>query len=260
VTADAALTASFTGEFAPVPVLKHFCPVVQYRRILSASARGRYTNPNVRVNNLIFMMNGDRAGSGEPMSGKTKKEVQRCAWSGGDPLLRTYHDDEWGVPQHDSRMLWEMLMLEGFQAGLSWLTILRKRDAFREAFSNFDPASVAKYSEKDITRLLANPGIVRSRAKIEATIAGARIYLAMKDAGEDFSRYVWTMAGGKPIRNDTGTVVASTPLSETISAALKKKGFKFVGPVIVYAWMQAVGIVNDHTVNCFRRSAKSSTK
>jgi len=185
------------------------------------------------------------------------KTLHRCAWAESDPLLRAYHDEEWGVPQHDSRMLWEMLMLEGFQAGLSWLIILRKREAFREAFHSFDPDAVATFKERDIARLLLNPGIIRSRAKIEATIAGARIYLAMRDAGEDFSTYVWTMAGGKPIRNATGTVPAKTELSETFSKALKKRGFKFVGPVIVYAWMQATGIVNDHTEKCFRRNAKT---
>jgi DNA-3-methyladenine glycosylase I len=183
------------------------------------------------------------------------KEQHRCAWAESDPLLRTYHDEEWGVPQYDSRALWEMLMLEGFQAGLSWLIILRKRETFREAFRNFDPEAVAKFNEKDITRLLANPGIIRSRAKIDATIAGARIYLAMRDAGEDFSRYVWTMAGGKPLLNKTGSVPAKSALSETISVAFKKRGFKFVGPVIVYAWMQATGIVNDHDQRCFRRNA-----
>jgi DNA-3-methyladenine glycosylase I len=185
------------------------------------------------------------------------KPLQRCRWAENDPLLRAYHDEEWGVPQHDSRMLWEMLMLEGFQAGLSWLIILRKREAFREAFRNFEPEAVAKFKERDITRLLQNPGIIRSRAKIEATIAGARIYLAMRDAGEDFSDYVWTMAGGKPIRNTSGAVPAKSELSETISKALKKRGFKFVGPVIVYAWMQATGIVNDHDARCFRRNAKA---
>jgi len=158
------------------------------------------------------------------------------------------------VPLYDSRSLWEMLMLEGFQAGLAWIVILRKREAFRKAFKGFDPAAVACFSESDITRLLEDPGIVRSRAKIEATIHGARIYLAMQDAGEDFSSFVWKMAGGKPIQN-SGPVVAKTPLSEEISAELKKRGFKFVGPVIVYAWMQAVGIVNDHAPDCFRRKA-----
>ena len=181
------------------------------------------------------------------------KEKQRCAWAEGDALMQTYHDEEWGVPEHDSRALWEMLMLEGFQAGLSWQIILRKREAFREAFRNFDPAVVAKFGEKDIERLLENPGIIRSRVKIVATIEGARIYLAMQKSGEDFSEWVWGMAGGKPILNKTGTVPAKTERSETMSAALKKRGFKFVGPVIVYAWMQATGIVNDHIETCFRR-------
>lgn len=177
----------------------------------------------------------------------------RCAWAGSDPLLCVYHDEEWGVPQHDSRMLWEMLMLEGFQAGLSWLTILRKREAFREAFHGFDPEVVAQFKEKEIKELLANPGIIRSRSKIDATIAGAKIYLAMANAGEDFSHFVWEIAGGKPVLNMTGEVPAKTEASEKMSTVLKKRGFKFVGPVIVYAWMQAVGMVNDHPLSCFRR-------
>lgn len=182
-------------------------------------------------------------------------KLHRCAWAESDPLLRTYHDEEWGVPLHDSRALWEMLMLEGFQAGLSWLTILRKRDAFREAFRGFDPKAVAAFGEADIARLLENPGIIRSRAKIKATIEGARIFLAMQSADEDLSQFIWKMAGGRPIVNKAGSVPAQTPLSETISAELKKRGFKFVGPVIVYAWMQATGIVNDHAKGCFRRNA-----
>ncbi|HLY60403.1 MAG TPA: DNA-3-methyladenine glycosylase I [Terriglobia bacterium] len=178
---------------------------------------------------------------------------QRCAWAESDPLLGKYHDEEWGVPERDSRALWEKLMLDGFQAGLSWLTILRKRDAFRLAFKGFDPAVVARFRAAEVNRLLKNPGIVRSRAKIEATIGGARAYLAMQAAGEDFSTFAWTMAGGNAIRNTTGRVPAKTPLSEAMSVALKKRGFKFVGPVIVYAWMQATGIVNDHVAGCFRR-------
>jgi len=143
-------------------------------------------------------------------------------------------------------------MLEGFQAGLSWTIILRKRERFRKAFRNFDPSLVARFRESDVARLLEDTGIVRSRAKIEATIAGARIYLAMKNAGKDFSTFIWEIAGGSPIQN-TGRVPAKTPLSEELSKVLKKRGFKFVGPVIVYAWMQATGIVNDHAANCFRR-------
>jgi DNA-3-methyladenine glycosylase I len=181
------------------------------------------------------------------------KKVHRCAWAESDPLMQAYHDEEWGVPEHDSRALWEMLMLEGFQAGLSWITILRKRDAFREAFHHFDPEAVARMGERDVKRLLENAGIIRSRAKIEATIGGARVYLKVRDDGEDFSKFVWGLAGGKPIKNVTGVVPAKTPLSEEMSKALKMRGFKFVGPVIVYAWMQATGIVNDHSRDCFRR-------
>ena len=180
------------------------------------------------------------------------KKLIRCAWAETDPLLCTYHDEEWGVPQYNGRALWEMLMLEGFQAGLSWLTILRKREAFREAFHNFEPEAVARFGEKDVRRLLGNPAIIRSRAKIEATIAGARVFLEI----DDFSCFIWHLAGGKPVLNKTGVVLAKTPLSENISAVLKKRGFKFVGPVIVYAWMQATGIVNDHIVGCFRRKLK----
>jgi DNA-3-methyladenine glycosylase I len=171
--------------------------------------------------------------------------------------MQAYHDEEWGVPEYDSRALWEKLMLDGFQAGLSWITILRKREAFRKAFKGFDPHKVARFTEKDVLRLLEDTGIVRSRAKIEATINGARIYLAMQKEGEDFAQYIWKLAGGKPIIN-SGAVQAMTPHSEEISKALKKRGFKFVGPVIVYAWMQATGIVNDHSDDCFRRKAVTS--
>jgi DNA-3-methyladenine glycosylase I len=180
--------------------------------------------------------------------------VTRCSWAEGDPLLIVYHDEEWGVPERDSRKLWEVLMLEGFQAGLSWTIILRKREAFRKAFKNFDPELIARFSKADVARLLEDPSIVRSQAKIRATIAGASIYLAMKAAGDDFSTFVWDIAGGAPIQN-TGQVPAKSPLSEELSKVLKKRGFKFVGPVIVYAWMQATGIVNDHEAGCFRRSS-----
>ena len=179
----------------------------------------------------------------------------RCSWAESDPLMRAYHDTEWGVPEHDGRALWEKLMLDGFQAGLSWLIILRKRDAFRRAFQGFDPQVVAQFGEDDIARLVVDADIIRSRAKIVATIGNARAYLAMKEAGEDFSAFVWGMAGNAPIQNhlqSRGDVPVKTPLSEAISVALKKRGFKFVGPVIVYAWMQAVGIVNDHVADCFR--------
>lgn len=165
-----------------------------------------------------------------------------------------YHDEEWGVPEYDSRALWEKLILDGFQAGLSWSIILRKREAFRKAFKGFDPEKVARFGERQIARLLQDEGIVRSRAKIEATIGGACAYLKMRDADEDFSAFVWEMAGGKPIQT-TGERLTQSPLSVQYSKALKQRGYKFVGPVIVYAWMQAVGVVNDHSENCFRRKA-----
>ncbi|MDB4890798.1 MAG: 3-methyladenine glycosylase [Gemmatimonadetes bacterium] len=184
------------------------------------------------------------------------KTFTRCSWAESDPLLRTYHDEEWGVPVHDGRLLWETLMLEGFQAGLSWLTILRRREGFRRAFKEFDPYVVAKFGARDVERLLKDPGIIRSRSKIEATINGARIHVAMDEAGEDFSTYAWSFVDGVPIKGNGITVHAQTPLSEAISKSLKKKGFKFVGPVIVYAWMQAVGLVNDHAKNCFRRTSR----
>lgn len=187
------------------------------------------------------------------------KEPKRCAWAATDPLLASYHDEEWGVPERDSRALWEKLVLDGFQAGLAWITILRKRDAFRAAFKGFDPVRIARFGERDVERLLRDAGIVRSRAKIVATIGNARAYLAMQQAGEDFSDFVWGFVHGKPLVNKRRTardVPAKTPLSEEISAALKKRGFKFVGPVIVYAWMQAVGIVDDHVVDCCRRTRR----
>ena len=184
----------------------------------------------------------------------------RCGWRGmaGDPLYEAYHDTEWGVPEYDSRALWEKLVLDGFQAGLAWITILRKREAFRAAFDNFDPVKVAAYGEKDRARLMADAGIIRSNAKIDAAIQSARIYLAMRDAGEDFSDFCWSFTGGKPIQNrwsGDGDIPAQTPLAVEVAKALKAKGFKFVGPVIVYAWMQAVGMVNDHQVSCFRHAA-----
>jgi DNA-3-methyladenine glycosylase I len=192
---------------------------------------------------------------------KTAKTAKiRCPWAANDPLMQAYHDNEWGRPERDSRALWESLMLDGFQAGLSWITILRKREAFRKAFHNFDPAKVARFTEKDIARLLQNADIIRSRAKIEATINGARIYQSMLANGEDFATWIWSFVNGKPINNhfqSISQIPAKTPLSEEISAALKKRGFKFVGPVIVYAWMQACGIVDDHIATCFRhKSAK----
>lgn len=182
----------------------------------------------------------------------THTPKRRCKWAESSQLMQQYHDTEWGVPQHSSRMLWEMLMLEGFQAGLSWSTILNRRENFREAFHDFDPAEVAKFTGRDVERLLLDAGIIRSRAKIEATISGAKIYQAMHAAGEDFSGWVWSFVDNKAIQN-SGPVPVKTELSESISKALRKRGFKFVGPVIVYAWMQACGLVNDHAPDCFRR-------
>ena len=181
--------------------------------------------------------------------------TDRCAWAGSDPLMQAYHDAEWGVPERDARALWEKLVLDGFQAGLAWITILRKRETMRAAFAGFDPAAVARFGEPEIARLLADPGIIRSRAKIEAAIGGARIYCAMADRGEDFAAWAWSFTGGQPLRGDGVSVPAKTDLSETLSRDLKRRGFKFVGPTIVYAWMQAVGMVNDHAADCFRRDA-----
>ena len=178
----------------------------------------------------------------------------RCAWVREDELLTTYHDQEWGMPEFDSRALWESLMLSGFQAGLSWVTILRRREAFRKAFRGFDPEKVARFTEADVARLLKDAAIIRSRAKISAAIEGARSYMAMVDAGEDFAHFAWGFVGNKPVQN-TGPLQAQSHLSEKISKALKQRGFKFVGPVIVYAWMQSSGIVNDHLPDCFRRKA-----
>jgi DNA-3-methyladenine glycosylase I len=183
----------------------------------------------------------------------------RCAWVNvADPIYAAYHDEEWGVPERDARALWEKLVLDGFQAGLSWITILRKREAFRAAFHNFDPAKVARYGAKDTARLLADPGIVRSKAKIEATIAGAHVWLDMRERGEDFSEYLWDFVDGRPIQNRWASmreVPAWTPLSEAIAKDLKSRGFKFCGPTIVYAFMQAVGMVNDHETGCPRHAA-----
>ena len=184
-------------------------------------------------------------------------EIQRCTWRGmnGDPFYEAYHDTEWGVPEYDSRALWEKLVLDGFQAGLSWITILRKRDAFRVAFADFDPEAVARFGDADRARLMADAGIIRSNGKIDAAISGARIYLSMRDAGEDLSQFLWAFTEGRPVQNawtEVSGVPAQTPLAVEVSKALKAKGFKFVGPVIVYAFMQAVGMVNDHLTTCFR--------
>ena len=184
-------------------------------------------------------------------------DLIRCGWRGmaGDPLYEAYHDTEWGVPEYDSRALWEKLVLDGFQAGLAWITILRKRDAFREAFAGFDPDLVARFGEAERAALMANAGIVRSNAKIDAAIQSARLYLDMREKGEDFSQFIWSFTNGRVVQNrwtEIGQVPSQTRVAEEMSKALKAKGFKFVGPVIVYAFMQAVGVVNDHLTCCHR--------
>ena len=184
-------------------------------------------------------------------------EPTRCAWRGlaGDPLYEAYHDHEWGVPERDPRALWAKLVLDGFQAGLSWISILRKREAFVRAFADFDPEIVARFGEADRARLLADASIIRSAAKIDSAIRGARLFLDMRERGEDFSAFLWDFVDGKPVQNawtGDGDVPAQTPEAVAMAKALKAKGFNFVGPVIVYAFMQAVGMVNDHLVTCHR--------
>jgi len=180
----------------------------------------------------------------------------RCGWAKPtEPLYVAYHDEEWGVPELDSRALWEKLVLDGFQAGLSWITILKKREAFRRAFAGFEPQIVAGFGEADRARLMADAAIVRSGAKIDAAIGGARLFLEMREQGEDFAHVLWSFCGGRPIQNQwksTAEVPAQTAEAMEMSRALKARGFKFCGPVIVYAFMQAVGMVNDHVTACPR--------
>ena len=165
--------------------------------------------------------------------------------------MRDYHDREWGVPERDGRALWEKLILDGFQAGLAWSIILNKRESFRKAFRGFDPVKIARFTERDVERLLKDEGIVRSRLKIEATIGNAKAYLSMANSGEDFSAFVWGFVNGTPVCNP-GARLTKSPVSEALSKELKKRGFRFVGPTIVYAWMQATGLVDDHEPDCFR--------
>lgn len=179
----------------------------------------------------------------------------RCRWCGDDPLYVAYHDEEWGVPLHDDHALFEALVLDGAQAGLSWITILRKRANYREAFDQFDPAKVAGYDEAKIVELLQNPGIVRNRLKLNSAVRNARAFLEIQDEFGSFDAYLWDFVDGKTIQNHWQTMAelpAKTPLSEQISKDLKKRGFNFVGPTIMYAMMQAIGMVNDHTTDCFR--------
>jgi DNA-3-methyladenine glycosylase I len=184
------------------------------------------------------------------------RERVRCAWAQGDDLLVAYHDDEWGQPLHDDTRLFEMLVLEGAQAGLSWLTILRKREAYRRAFRGFDPAVVARFGKRDVERLLADQGIVRNRLKIASAIANARAVLALREEHGGLDAYLWSFVGGKPIRNaprSAGGVPVRTPLSDALSRDLVRRGLRFVGSTICYAFMQAVGMVDDHTADCFKK-------
>jgi DNA-3-methyladenine glycosylase I len=181
---------------------------------------------------------------------------KRCAWAGTDPLYVAYHDEEWGVPVHDDRVLFEFLVLEGAQAGLSWITILRKRAAYRRAFDRFDPRKVARYDKRKVSSLLADAGIVRNRAKIESAIKNAKAFLEVQSEFGSFAAYQWRFVDGRPIENRRRSirdVPARTPESDALSKDLKSRGFSFVGSTIIYAHMQAVGMVNDHVVGCFRR-------
>lgn len=185
----------------------------------------------------------------------TETSPVRCAWVGSDPLYRACHDEEWGMPVHDDRLLFEFLILEGAQAGLSWLTILKKREGYRAAFAGFDPEKVARFGEAETAELLVNPGIVRNRLKVASAITNARAFLAIQEEFGSFAAYQWRFVDGKPIQNswrDITQVPASTPVSDIMSRDLKKRGFRFVGSTICYAHMQAVGMVNDHTMGCFR--------
>ena len=190
-------------------------------------------------------------------------EPRRCAWAGTDARMIAYHDEEWGVPVHDDRRLFEFLTLEGAQAGLSWQTILNKRDAYREAFAGFDPAQVARFDSRRILRLLSNPGIVRNRLKVESTVSNARAFLKVQREHGSFDRFVWSFVGGKPRRNGWRSVKAvptRTRESDALSAALGQRGFRFVGSTICYAFMQATGLVDDHVRNCFRFMSKPAQR
>jgi DNA-3-methyladenine glycosylase I len=182
----------------------------------------------------------------------------RCPWAGSDPLYVAYHDGEWGVPSHDDRHLFEMLVLEGAQAGLSWITVLRKREGYRKAFAGFDPVRVARFGPRDVERLLGDPGIVRNRLKVESAIGNAKVFLALQEEAGSFAAWLWAFVDGKPVASafrEMREVPAKTPLAERISKELLKRGFRFVGPTIVYAYLQAVGVVNDHLASCPRRRA-----
>jgi DNA-3-methyladenine glycosylase I len=215
--------------------------------------------------NLVYAIEGALRGvdwNRLPLALKTELRVRvadamkpRCAWCGTDPLYVQYHDEEWGVPVHDGRKHFEFLILEGAQAGLSWITILRKREGYREAFAEFDPARVARYGKREFARLMKNPAIVRNRLKIEGATKNARAFLAVQDEFDSFDKYVWRFVGGRPIQNRwkrMNQLPARTSESDALSKDLKKRGFTFVGSTIIYAHMQAVGMVNDHVIDCYR--------
>ncbi|MFB3093792.1 MAG: DNA-3-methyladenine glycosylase I [Dehalococcoidia bacterium] len=190
----------------------------------------------------------------EPVTPKADAPT-RCSWASGGPLMLAYHDNEWGVPVHEDRTLFEFLTLEGAQAGLSWETILKKRENYRKAFDNFDAARIARYDERDVERLLADAGIVRNRLKVAATVTNAQRFLEVREEFGSFEEYIWRFVGGRPIKNSfraLSELPAKTEESEAMSKELRRRGFKFVGSTICYAFMQAVGMVNDHTVDCFR--------
>jgi DNA-3-methyladenine glycosylase I len=191
----------------------------------------------------------------EPRSERAAAPKRCCVWAGEDPLYVRHHDVEWGVPVHDGRALWEHLVLDGFQPGLSWRTVLLKRDHFRLAFAGFEPEQVARFDAKDVDRLMGDSGIIRSQVKISSAISNARAFLTLRENGHEFSEWIWSFVGGAPIENAWANheqVPTETPLAVEISKALKTNGFKFVGSTIVYAWMQAVGLVNDHLTSYFR--------
>ena len=196
---------------------------------------------------------------------ETGDGLTRCPWVGTDPLMAAYHDAEWGVPCHDDRELFERLLLEGFQAGLAWITILRKREAFRRAFDGFDPVRVAAYGPADVERLLADPGIVRNRLKVAAAIRNAQAFLAVQAEFGSFDRYAWSFVGGSPLRRDPppttlADIPVTTPESDALSRDLKRRGFAFVGSTICYAFMQSVGLVDDHVRGCFRYGRSPTTR
>jgi DNA-3-methyladenine glycosylase I len=190
------------------------------------------------------------------MDANAHDDKTRCVWPGADPLYRAYHDEEWGAPEYDDQALFEKLILDGFQAGLAWITILRKRDAFREAFAGFDPEKIARFKPAKVEALMQNAGIIRNRAKIESAVVSARAYLKIQE-GQGFSNYIWSFVDGAPVENvfrHQSEIPAQTELSAKMSKDLKSKGFNFCGPTIIYAFCQATGLVNDHLVSCFRHA------